>query len=145
MLAGHEDGDHEVGDLLLGHLAAVLVLGLEEGLDDVGVVLVAGGDTLANDLHEEGAHVDVGGIPPPVAGEGQVGEEEVEGGEALVEVVVEVGDTLVELLAHLVAEEGAAGGHDDHLGEGLEEIHNTLITPAPEVGEKKKIIGGCDD
>lgn len=77
--------------------------------------------TLAEDALVELAHLRVRGVTFAVAGEGQVGDHPVEGGEAVVEVRVHLSILLRQTLANLLALERAGSGQDGHLGEGLED------------------------
>jgi hypothetical protein len=81
--------------------------------------------TTPDDAHVELAHLLLRLVPPPVRGEGQVGEHKVEGDEPAIEIVEELGEARVEGLTDFFALKRPRGGEDDefgHLAEDLERL-----------------------
>ncbi len=113
VLAGHEEGDHNVGDLHVGNWSAIFVAAGHEVPDHVILVFlharVAAG---FDDFHICLSHFVLRVVAFPVVREGRPGEHEVYRGKAHVEVVVEVGKAGVELTTDFFALEGARGGVD---------------------------------
>ncbi len=99
--AGHEVPDHVV--FVLFALGACLAA----GVDDVEIRL---------------GHFLLGSIASAVVGEGRPGEHEVDGGEAHVEVMVEVGEGRVEFGADFLSLQGAGGGVDGYFGHGFGDV-----------------------
>lgn len=103
--------------------AAVLVGAAHKVPDHVGVGCAVGdgGAALLDDVHVEVGHGALGVVAASVGWEGEPGEEEVHGGEARVEVVVEAGEGAVKGVADLFALEGAGCGEDGEFGDDFGE------------------------
>lgn len=92
VLASHEKGNHHVGNLVVRNRVAVLVDRLHEVLQDIQfLVIITQGSSFL-----DGIHVDLGNgalsvITLAVPGERSPVEHKVDGGEAHVEVVVQIG------------------------------------------------------
>lgn len=139
MLAGHEEGNHHVGDLVVGDGGTVLVGRVHEMLHHVvlGVVVVLNAALL------DGVHVDLGDgslgvVTLAVPGERGPVKHEVDGGEAHVEVVVESGEGLVKLAADNAALEGVGGGENGDLGHLLGDINDARL--ALEAGGPLEVV-----
>lgn len=139
VLAGHEEGNHHMGDLVVGDGGAVLVGRVHEMLHHVvlGVIVVLVAALL------DGVHVDLGDgslsvVTLAVPGERSPVKHEVDGGEAHIKVVVESGEGLVKLAADDAALEGVGGGEDGDLGHLLGDIDNAGL--ALEVGALLEVV-----
>lgn len=128
MLASHEQGNHHVGDLVVGNLGAVLVGCVHEMLHHVELLVsVAHSATLI-----DGVHVDLGNgalsmVTLAVPGERGPVEHEVDGGEAHIEIVVEGGEGDVKLVADDAALKGMRGSENSDLGHPLGDIDNARL------------------
>lgn len=133
MLAGHEDSDHHVGYLLVWDGRSVAVDTPHQVPDHVRLLTLGFGATLpalVDDLHVDRPHLGMGGIAPPVVGQRSPGQDEVQGAEAEIEVVVKLGEFVRQSLSDLDALKGSAcrvdgdlgqdGGCIDHTGLALE-------------------------
>mmetsp|Transcript_9417 Transcript_9417/g.20462 ORF Transcript_9417/g.20462 Transcript_9417/m.20462 type:complete len:431 (+) Transcript_9417:206-1498(+) len=136
VLSGEEQRDEQSRDLLVRDGRPVLVLDVHEDAQDfrtVGVLRVRVVASVLDHLAEQLHHLAPRGVALPVGGGGGVGEEDGERRQALVEVVVQLGHLLEEVLAHVVAVEAAAGGEDGELGQGVEEVQLAAVAPGLEV------------
>mmetsp|Transcript_35408 Transcript_35408/g.94929 ORF Transcript_35408/g.94929 Transcript_35408/m.94929 type:complete len:495 (-) Transcript_35408:194-1678(-) len=132
VLSREEQGDEQASDLVVGILLPALVLHINEHLEDVRVVLrlLRVGPALLDHLAEELHHLLARVVARLVRRDRRVREEEGEGGDALVKVVVEMRDLSEEVLAHVVAVEAARGGEDGEVGEDREQVDLALLAPA---------------
>lgn len=92
VLAGHEEGNHQVAGINIREGSTVLVGLVEERLEHVGLVGDVVGATLVNNLLEDVAHLDVSVVATEVRGEGEPFEEHVDGLETVIQVVVQLSD-----------------------------------------------------
>jgi hypothetical protein len=128
VLAGHEKGDHDAGDFVLGDLRAVLVLAVHQVPDHVvRVLLLTARAALAHDARVQLNHGLTGVVAGAVVGEGRPGQHEVDGREAHVEVVVELRELGVERVADLLALERVRGRVDGELGHDLGHVEGALL------------------
>lgn len=157
VLAGHEEGDHDVGDFVLLEGTTVFVALLNEGGHGVFFVLCmslesgskrkrnvthdfTSCNTLPEDVNVELGHLLVGSVPLPVTGQREVGEQEVERREASVEIIVQASERLVERRSNLLALEGPGGGEN---GDFLHDIDNVERAPfALGLGGGEAWLGG---
>lgn len=124
MLTSHEEGDEHVGNFVVGDRRAVFVGRVHEVAHHVLGTIVT---TLAAAFHS--VHVDLGNgalsvVAAVVPGKRGPVKDEVDGGETHIEVVVEVGKSLVDLVANLLALKGVRGGEDGKLGHLLGYVNN---------------------
>lgn len=140
VLAGHEQGNHHVGDLVVGHLDAVLVGRVHQVLHDVELgVLLCVGAALLNGVHVNLSDSALGVVAAAVPGQGSPVQGEVDGGEAHVKVVVEGGERLVEFGADGAALESVRCGEDGDFGHLLGHVDDAGL--ALEVGVALKVGG----
>ena len=117
MLASHKEGDHHVRDFDVRAGGPVFVGAGHEVPDHVILVLVRAGVAAGfDDFHVCLCHFALRVVAFSVVGERRPGQHEVDGGEAHVEVVVEVGEAGVKSLTDFFALEGARGGVDCKFG-----------------------------
>lgn len=149
MLASHEQGNHHMGNLLIGDLLASLVLAVHQVPDHVrlavlGLCLAAVASSLDN-LHVCFRHLTLSSVALAVLRERSPGKHEVDRGETHVEVVVKIGEGAVELGADFLALERATSSVDSQLGHGLGYIQLAGITLEP-VGVCEEVLSlGGDD
>lgn len=139
VLAGHEEGNHHVGDLVVGDLGAVLVGRVHQmghDIESVGAALLA---ALLDFVHVDLGNGALGVITLLVPGERGPVQHEVDGGEAHVEVVVERSKGLVELVADLGALKSVGGGENGDLGQLRGEVDDARL--ALEVGAALEVVG----
>lgn len=146
VLASHEEGNHHVGDLVVRDRGTVLVSRVHQVLHHVVLRLVV---TLST-AFLDGVHVDLGNsalgvVALAVRGERSPVKLEVDGGEAHIEVMVEIGQGLVKLVANGAALEGVGGSKDSDLGHPLGDVDNAGL--ALELGASLEVIAdlGGDD
>lgn len=139
VLASHEEGNHHVGDLVVGDTDAVLVGGVHQVLHHVVLGLIAAGSTaLLDGVHVDFGNGSLGAITAAVPGERSPMKSEVDGSEAHIEIVVEVSESLVELVSDGAALESMGGGKDGNFGHLLGDIDNTRL--ALEVGALLEVV-----
>lgn len=142
VLSSHQQGDHHVGDFhvwdgLSGLVGAVHQVPNHVLLSSSTLFILTILDGLAtflDDGHVSLGHLLLSIISTTVLGEGSPGQHEVDGSEAHVEVVVEVGEGGVEAGSHLFSLEGAGSGVDGQFGEGGREVNGALVGGKPLVG-----------
>lgn len=149
VLTSHEQSNHHVSNLLVGNHLASLVFAVHQVPDHVrlavfGLSLAAVASSL-DDLHVCLGHLALSSVALAVLGERCPGKHEVDGGEAHVEIVVQVGEGAVELGADFLTLKRTTGGVDCQLGHGLGDVELTSITLEP-VGVLEKVLclGGND-
>lgn len=126
MLAGHQQSDHHVGNLVLRNRLAILVGRVHQVVHDIlGIlllitvgILLSAVDSVPVDLSNVLASL----VAFAVLRKGSPGQHKVDWSEAHVEVVVEVGDALVELVAADLALKAVRGGEDGKLAHFLGNI-----------------------
>ena len=135
VLAGHEQSNHHVCNLMRRDLSAILVLALHEVPDHI-LFTFTGLSRLAlsnsrtpflNNLGVNLGHLLVSNISLPVMREWRPWEHEVDRAKSHIEVMVEVCKGGVELLADLLSLKGAGGGIDSQLGHGGHSIKFSLL------------------
>lgn len=139
VLAGHQQGNHHVGDFVIGNLGAVLVGGVHEMLHHILLAIIATSATALHCVHVDLGDSSLGVITAVVPGEGSPVKHEVDGRKAHIQVVVEVGKLLVELVADLPALERVRGGEDGDLSHLGADVDNARL--ALEVGGTLEVAG----
>jgi hypothetical protein len=131
VLAGHEERNHHVGNLAIGHGLAVLVFAVHQVpnhvLFPVSRGRVARCAPFLDNVRVHLSHLLLGSITSAVVGQGQPAELEVDRDETAVEVVVEFCKAGVESFADLLALERARGGVDGEFGESGREVDGAAV------------------
>jgi hypothetical protein len=73
---------------------------------------------------------------PLVGGDGEVGEEDADGEESLVEGLVQLGDLGEEVLADLLAHEATAGRQNNQLGQRVPDVNGLCVPFRGELNAK---------
>lgn len=140
MLTGHQQGDHHVGNFVVGDRGSVLVGGVHQMLHDVQLgVLLGVGAALLNSLHVDLGDGLLGVVTLAVPGQREPVEHEVDGSEAHVQIVVESSQRHVELLANGTTLERVRGGEDGDLGHVVRDVGNARL--ALEFGALLEVVG----
>lgn len=116
MLAGHEEGDHHVGDFVVGNGNVAFVGRVHQMPHHVLGAGLAASATLLDGVHVDLGDGALGVVAAVVPGERGPVKHEVDGGETHVEIVVEVGELLVKLVANFLALKRVRGGENGDLG-----------------------------
>jgi hypothetical protein len=128
MLTSHKKGNHDTGNLVLRHLCSVLVLAVHQVPDHVvRVLLLSAGPPLADNLRVQLDHGLAGVVTRTVVGKRGPRQHKVDGGEAHVEVVVQLSKPGVEGFTDLLALKRARGGVDGELGHVLGHVKGALL------------------
>lgn len=128
MLAGHEQSNHHVGDLVVRDGGAVLVHRCHEMLHNVEfIVFVAEGLSFLNGIHVDLGNGTLSVVTLAVPGERGPVQHKVDGGEAHVEVVVQVGQSLVKLVADKSALKSVGSSEDCNLGHSLGNVDGSRL------------------
>ncbi len=132
-MAGEHHRDEDAGDLVGAEpFLAVLVLDGDEDVEHVAVLLALRRvrDASVHDLLHE-CHESVAGlVASPETLDRRVGIDEGQCVGALLEVVVEVGESSVELVAELLADQAGRRRVDGHFGEEFEQVDIAFVAPA---------------
>ena len=116
-------------DFLVWHGGAVFVCAVHEIPDHIlasfQIWILATG---ADDIHVHGCHSLMCVIPPAIAREGKTREEEVDGCESHIEVVVHLREGVVESFAHFLSLQTAGCGEDDDFTHGVGDVDYSSCT-----------------
>jgi hypothetical protein len=127
VLTSHEQSDHHVGNFVVGNRSAVLVDAVHEIPDHVlGILLATSLSSRPDNLQICAGHLLVGDVSAAIVGKGCPWKHEVDGREAHVQVVEEVGEAGVKLVAHFLALERARCSEDCDLGHGANDIEGSV-------------------
>ena len=125
VLASHQERDHDMRHLDIGQHAAVPVLLLRQRREHVVLVLVVALAARADDLLVELGHCLLCPVAPPVAREGEVGEEQVDRLEPTIKIGIPLRERLVQPGTDFGALERTRGGEDDKLSHGVQAVKGT--------------------
>jgi len=131
MLTGHKEGSKHVGNLPVSDNTPILVLLTTKSGHHIMVILGAVqwrgaadetitynpvlGPAFLDDINIEVAHSLLGGVATAVNRQGEVGRYKVDGIESVIQIVVEVCETLVQCGSDFGALERAGRSEDGHL------------------------------
>jgi len=131
MLAGHEQGNHDMSDFLVRNRLTVLVFAAHQVPDHIllpyCLALLLCLATSFDDIHIGFGHLALSVVPLPVLRERCPWQHEVDGGETHVKIVVEVGKGTIESLADFFALKGARRSVDGELGHGRRNVENARL------------------
>ncbi|EEQ40804.1 hypothetical protein CLUG_04931 [Clavispora lusitaniae ATCC 42720] len=125
----HQNTNQQVGNLSVGHFHAVLVGGVEhERVDQVSVWHdVARLSSVVNQRHVCGRDLSSRLVSASVGGQGQVGENEVDGREALVQVRVQSRERRVETGSHVVTHQRLGRGQNGQFRSGFHHVGHAAV------------------
>lgn len=135
VLSSHEEGNHNVGNFLVGESAAILVGAVHQVPDHVVFVLGVGvGAALLNEIHVGAGNLLVGTISGKVVWEWEPWEHEVDWNESVVEIMVEIGKGTVKSVTDFLSLQSARGGEDCDFWNDLEERNGARLASKILVG-----------
>lgn len=128
VLTSHEQGNHHVSNLMVGHRNSVLVGRAHKMLHDVEfLVLITLGATLLDRIHINLGHSSLSVVALTIPRQRSPVQHEVDGGEAHIQIVIQSGKRFVKLVADGAALESMRGGEDGDLGHLLGNITNARL------------------
>ena len=132
MVAGEHQRDEHAGDLVGGEAqVAVLVLDGHQNVEHVAVGFVLGriGNPLVHDFLDQRHEADAGLVADAEAFDRQVRVDVAQRVGAPLQLVIEVREAGVQLVAELQPDQAGGRGVDGQLGEEVEQVDLALITP----------------
>jgi hypothetical protein len=125
-----QEGNQESGHLVLGDHLPVLVLDVHEQSQNVGPVALVGVlPPLPDDLGEELGHLLAGRVALPVGLGGGVGPEDRDGGEAVIQVVVQRLQLLEDVPPGVLPVQAPGRGEDGELGQRRQQVDGAPLAP----------------
>ena len=137
VLAREQHGQQDSRDLVVAERTAVLVARVHERLHEV---VRTGSCTPArrHDLAEELRHLPAGPVAASMRRGGEPGKEEPERVDALLQVVIGLGEAGIHPVANLLPDQAAAGDPDGELVHRVRQVDFAL--PAESVGESARLL-----
>ena len=124
MLPSHQQADHQVSDFCVREWRAGFVRAGHERPEHVFAVLfIALGAARADDVGVDFCHCAVGRVAAFVLQQRRPREHEVNGLEAVVKVMVEIGERGVEFFTHFASLQAAGGGEEGQFGHDGGDLH----------------------